>query len=106
MKKLLFTLLFLFLFVILKGVNPTDSVINERIRREIMYPDFARNNQETGIVTITFSLDTEGHIVVKQITGDNRVLNEYVADRIQKIAFDKMEAPSRDYTMSIEFRLK
>jgi outer membrane biosynthesis protein TonB len=106
MKNIVTTLLLITLMIPVFAAAPSDMEVNERIQKEISYPDFARRAQEEGIVVVTFSLDTLGIVTVKNASSDNPILMNYVVDKIKTISFDCKTEACKDYTIQIDFRLK
>lgn len=85
---------------------PDDSVISNRILTEIPYPSFAAENRETGVVHLVFCIGTDGKVMVKQISGDNDFLMGYVEKKLGQILFEPQTETSKEYTISLDFRLK
>lgn len=106
MKNIVFSLLLITLMIPAFAASPSDAEVNERIRKEISYPDFARRAQEQGVVIVTFTLDTLGMVTVKNASSDNQVLLDYVVKKIQSISFNCNSEACKDYTIQIDFRLK
>jgi TonB family protein len=106
MKNIVCTLLFVAMLAPVFAASPSDDQVNERIQKEISYPDFARRAQEEGIVIVTFTLDTLGVVTVKNASSDNPILLNYVVEKIRKISFDCKTEACKDYTIQIDFRLK
>ena len=76
------------------------------ILTEIPYPSFAAENRETGVVHLVFCIGTDGKVMVKQISGDNDFLMGYVEKKLGQILFEPQTETSKEYTISLDFRLK
>jgi hypothetical protein len=106
MKRFLFTLTLTTLILTLSAAALSDDDVNQRIRNEFSYPDFARRDYEEGYVNVTFTLDSLGYVAVKMADTDNPALRDYVVDKMEKIFFDCQGHECKDYTIRIEFRLR
>jgi len=107
MKKIILTIVLAISFISANAIAPSDIIINQKIRTEITYPDFARHNQETGFVAVNFMVDTLGQVTVKQVNSDNPVLRDYVVKKMQSMSFKECrEDACRDFYIRIDFQLK
>jgi hypothetical protein len=107
MKKIIITLCLAIGLFSANAIIPSDIAVNQKIRSEITYPDFARHNQETGFVAVNFMVDTLGQVIVKQVNSDNPVLRDYVVKKMESITFDECTGEAcRDFYIRIDFQLK
>lgn len=106
MKQFVFCLILMTVAQWMMASAPDDSVISHRILTEIPYPSFAAENGETGVVHLVFCIGTDGKVMVKQISGDNDFLMGYVEKKLGQILFEPQTETSKEYTISLDFRLK
>ena len=105
MKKMIVCLVLTAAFITGYSTNSSAVTLNEKIQKEITYPEFAKENNEQGFVLVSFTVDNEGKIVVKQVNSDNPVLRSYVVKKIEELTVECDDETCKDYTMKFEFRL-
>jgi outer membrane biosynthesis protein TonB len=104
-------LLFLVMTVIL-GLNfafatEPEVAVKKMINDQITYPDFAVKSLIEGKVYVTFSIDQDGKITVKESNSLNEELRKYVVEKMD----DLKVTPGKDYdgktySMKFTFELK
>lgn len=105
MKRIILTSVFALAFFIFEVSPNTKSSVTDQLRSEISYPEYARKNMEEGYVDVSFYLDSNGKIIIKEIKTDNQVLKRYIVDRFSSISFDPTVVDNTEYSIKIEFRL-
>jgi len=66
-----------------KSTNPKD--IDKILKKEISYPDFAKQQKLEGIVLINFSVNSDGTISVNLTNGSNASLKDYVVEKLEHL---------------------
>ncbi len=64
--------------------NPTIAPIEQLFKNEISYPDDAKLNREEGVVLVSFSVNEEGHIIVKESNANNENRKNCVLGKLAK----------------------
>lgn len=105
MKKIFATLTLTALFLAANAGTLATTTLNEKIQSEITYPDFAKENSEQGFVLLSFTVDNEGKVIVKEVNGNSQALNSYVVRKIEELTVDCNDEKCKDYTMKFEFRI-
>lgn len=62
--------------------HKTEAAIRNQIDKKIGMPEFAREKITPATVYVKFSIDENNTILVKEVSGGNVYLNEYVADKL------------------------
>jgi outer membrane biosynthesis protein TonB len=107
MKKIIATIIIAIGMFSANALAPSDVTVNQKIKTEITYPDFARHNLETGFVAVNFMIDTLGLVTVKQVNTDNPVLRDYVVRKMQSMTFEECKGDTcQDFYIRIDFQLK
>jgi|GEM_PF-4233653 len=76
--------------------GPVASGLSELVKKEIAYPDFARDMKLSGVVDIFLVEGEEGPELIT--TGNEPQLHVYVADRISAIEDQLVEALEKENT--------
>jgi len=87
MKQLLLIIMLLFTSVYLHANSASEEgrALRKEIRKKILYPEFAKENQLRGIVRVHFVVDQTGRIEVKEINASHDSLADYVIEELEKI---------------------
>ena len=87
----------------LEQVQDTKQIITEKIA----YPEFAIEKQIEGTVEVFFIIDSDGKIVIDQISSENQELKDYVKLQIEKIKLtENLNDPKLRYSLKLNFDLK
>lgn len=62
-----------------------QRALDRQLNKHIVYPLLDREHDMTGVVEVTFVVDTEGRIEVLSATSDNDVLCDYVVRKLGKV---------------------
>jgi hypothetical protein len=85
--------------------DPVKTAVHEQIRKEIAYPDFARENHETGVVIVNFTVDNQGKIIVRHAMSNNALLRDYVVKTMETIQIECVGEHCADFSIRINFEL-
>jgi outer membrane biosynthesis protein TonB len=100
------SLLSVSMFTMARGLEPvqdTKQIITEKIE----YPSFAIEKQIEGTVEVFFIIDSDGKIVIDQISSTNSELKDYVKQKIEKIRLtENLNDPKLKYSIKLNFDLK
>jgi len=108
MKNILIAIVFAALTFNLHAAvpDPVKVSVQEQIRKEIAYPDFARVNHETGVVIVNFTVDDQGNIVVRHAMSNNNLLRDYVVNTMENIRIECVGDHCADFSIRINFELR
>ncbi len=71
------------------GINETQKIISVKAAMEsLKYPEFAIKENLKGEVVVSFKVDEDGKIVIKEINGTYPEFVTYVEKQLQKIVLD------------------
>lgn len=108
LKSAILTLVIGFLMVNFSANADTNQaeLIKSSIAKQLKYPEFAKENKMAGDVTVMFSLDTEGNVILKSAVSENEDLAIYVRENFSKIDFsDTMLKAGTVYRIVVTFQL-
>ncbi len=58
------------------------------MKKYVAYPEFAKENLQTGFVVIAFNVDDQGKIIVKAINGSTPEFKEYVEQKLKDVVLE------------------
>lgn len=70
-----------------KADTNQSELIKSSIAKYLTYPDFAKENSLSGDVTVMFSVDENGTVILKSAISENEELALYVKENFSKIDF-------------------
>jgi outer membrane biosynthesis protein TonB len=106
MKKILLSLAILSVAFSLKANVPVKETIEDQIRQQISYPEFAVKNQEEGFVMVSFLIDSVGNVTVTTVNSDNPTLKDYVVEQLENLKVHGEVVLAKEYNIRVEFRLR
>ncbi|MCH8331329.1 MAG: energy transducer TonB [Bacteroidetes bacterium] len=59
--------------------------VREQVKEKMDYPEFAKESKLEGVTWVTFSVKNDGKVIVLQVVGSNRRLNDYVQETMNEI---------------------
>lgn len=85
-----------------------NQKLSEHVRSNYVYPKNDQGQYERGKVTVTFTVEKNGEIVVNEVKGKNPAVNQAAKEMLQKIPKMKPgtlegEPDDREFTMSFNF---
>ncbi len=66
-----------------KTVSKAD--VKQAVKEQIIYPQFALENEIEGEVSVSFIVSKEGKLIVKKINSTNIELNNLIAKKLKNI---------------------
>ncbi len=67
-----------------KGTNS----LKQFMTKNVPYPEFAKENNQTGFVVIAFTVENDGKIIIKNINGSTPEFKEYVENKLKELKLD------------------
>ncbi len=67
------------------------NALKKVMQKEVPYPAFAKENLETGFAVISFDVDNNGKILLKQINASTPEFKEYVEEKLKDITLEDPE---------------
>ncbi len=85
-----------------------NQKLSQHVRKTYVYPQNADGEYERGKVTVTFTVEKNGEVVVNEVKGKNPAVNEAAKKMLQKIPKMKPgtlkgEPDDREFTLSFNF---
>ena len=96
LKSALAVVVFLFaLQFTMAGVKDPKKISDLRtiVKKHVVYPEYAKENNMTGFVVVAFEVDTNGQILITQVNSNLYYFQEYVLSKLQEL---KLKNP-KDY---------
>lgn len=88
----------------LDNTIPKDT--RDAILSELIYPEFARENAQQGIVMVSFTYDEDGYINILSTNYSDENLNKYIIDKLEKIRLGNgIVTPGNEYLLKFHFEL-
>lgn len=94
LKSVMAVIVFMFTVQItMAGVRDPKKThdMNIVIKKHVVYPAFAQENNLTGFVVVAFEVDKNGKIIITQINSDQQYFMEYVKNELQKLVLKNPE---------------
>ncbi len=85
--------------------SPSIPSLEETLRKEICYPEFAKTAHEEGTVLVCFCIDSNGKIILKESNSDNEMLKNYVIGKLSSLKLQSAESTEKEYYLRFVFRL-
>lgn len=104
MKKLFSFALIGLLCLGIEAGNPNPK-INELIRSEITYPDYARKIHEEGVVVVSFRINSEGNICINEVQSNSETLKNHVINKLNHMTIKDNLIENQEYIMRFVFKL-
>ena len=110
MKAIMITITSLILLTVIsagstKAGNPKD--INKILKKEISYPEFAREQKLEGVVLVSFSLNSDGTIKVIMTNESDATLKDYVISKLKKLKMLPAKSDAgKTYDVKFEFKFE
>jgi hypothetical protein len=75
------------------GIHDPKAVtaLKKVMEKEVPYPAFAKENLQTGFAVISFDVDNDGKILLKQINASTPEFKEYVEEKLKDITLENPE---------------
>ena len=88
-----------------KSIDPKE--IDKILKKEISYPDFAKQQKLEGIVMVNFSVNTDGTISVNTTNQSDASLKDYVVAKLRKLRIFPLNDNSvKTYSVKFNFRFE
>lgn len=105
--KLVLLIAALFIGVSFSQAEELKTLVTNKVKAEISYPEFAIKNGIEGDVLVSFKLDATGKFTVYQVNASDEDLKKYVVNSIENFKPLKMVASGEEhFHMKIHFELK
>lgn len=89
----------------LKAENPTPEKIDKLLKKEISYPEFAKEQKLEGMVLVNFTVTAEGNIRINLTNESDVSLKDYVVKRLQNLWIKPSgESTEKSYNVKFEFK--
>jgi hypothetical protein len=90
------TAVVLFVFTIqltMAGVRDPKKTSDLRmiVKKHVLYPEYAKENNMTGFVVVAFEVDNNGKIIISQINSNLYFFQEYVMGKLQELVLKNPE---------------
>ena len=82
--------------------TPKPEKIDNIIKKEISYPDFAKTQKLEGVVLVNFTVNTDGTITVNLTNESNVSLKNYVVSKLQSLKVKSVKS-SYGKTYKVKF---
>jgi len=93
-------------FLTLSSKAASPDKITETVRKEIKYPDFAKEAKLEGVVLVSFLVDGGGLISIEQTNSSNEELRGYVVEKLKNLVLNNTDKSESKYNMKFVFQLK
>lgn len=80
-----------------------DRAVKKGVERFVIAPVSGGEHERYGAVFVQFTLDCRGEVNILELEGSTSYLEDYVAERLQRISFDDADE-SRVYSYRFVFR--
>lgn len=88
-----------------KGENPMSKSVTKIIKKEITYPEFAKEQKLEGVVLVSFSFNEDGTININTTNESNVLLKNYVVEKLQRISIGAIPTDLKEpYQVKFEFK--
>lgn len=89
------------------GEKSYPNNLYKHIEKEIDYPRIARENGVQGVVFVSFEIDTNGYIKIKEMNASDPILKQHVENRISSIRLCPFDVNAgQTHNMKFNFSLK
>ena len=80
--------------------------IRKAIEKRIPFPEFAKENEGTQKVSVSFQIDENGKITVLSTSGNDTLLNDYVKEKLNDLQIESgKELNGKVINLDIRFRI-
>lgn len=103
-----FMILILAATVSFASASPRKSTSDLKtvIKNSVTYPSFAKENQMSGFVVVSFSLDNTGKITINEINTNSTYFQLYVENKLNEIRIENPETyTGKTYYYRFDFEL-
>jgi len=88
-----------------KSIDPKE--MDKILKKEISYPDFARQQKLEGIVLVNFSVNPDGTIAVNLTNQSDASLKDYVVSKLKQLRIIPSKGISeKTYNVKFNFRFE
>jgi hypothetical protein len=94
LKSVLAFIVFLFTVQIsMAGVKDPKKLNDLKVivKKHVVYPEYAKENNLTGFVIVAFEVDNNGKILISQINSNLYFFQEYVVIKLQQLVLKNPE---------------
>jgi TonB family protein len=86
-------------------VQECASRLVNKLQTQVKYPKFALKQAIEGEVSVVFSVNDEGSVIVKDIVASNSELGTYVRDAVANLNCEELKNAG-DYDFRVKFHFK
>lgn len=110
MKTLIITISLMLLTLIFTSANASPKKtkdINKILQKEIVYPDFAKEQKLEGTVLVSFTVNADGTITINLTNESDPALKDYVVSKLTSLKIiPAKENAGKSYDVKFEFKLE
>jgi len=104
-KSILFLLFCIFAFSIANAFEP-ETMVKKTLTAKVTYPQKAQDQMIEGSVTVTFVIQDDGKVIVKNATSNSDVLKDGVVDQLKTVVIEPDPSyKNNTYSMKFNFEL-
>jgi hypothetical protein len=88
LKSVMAVIVFMFTVQItMAGVRDPKKTndLNMIMKKQVVYPAYAQENNITGFVVVAFEVDNDGKIIIEQINSNQNYFQEYVVNKLKEV---------------------
>ena len=94
LKSVLAVIVFIFTIQIsMAGVRDPKKLNDLKVivKKHVVYPEYAKENNLTGFVVVAFEVDNDGKIIISQINSNLYFFQEYVVNKLKELVLTNPE---------------
>ena len=111
MKKIILLVLFVSVSIISFGNTPAhfkddNCTFKNKLEKQLRLPDYLKKKSNTGIVKVEFVINENDVIEIKNISGNNEAIKEYIKAQFAKMDSDVCSLEKNTtYFIDINFKI-
>ncbi len=86
------------------GIPSTNEKIDNILKKEISYPDFAKKQKLEGVVLVSFTVKADGSVKINLTNESNNSLKDYVVKKLQSLKVVTNDSCDKTYNVKFEFK--
>lgn len=111
MKKIILFVLFVSVSIISFGNTPANfkddnCTFKNKLEKQLRLPEYLKKKSNTGIVKVEFVINENDVIEIKNISGNNEAIKEYIKAQFEKMDSDVCSLEKNTtYFIDINFKI-
>ena len=111
MKKVILIVAFVSIFFNIYGNTPANHnddncTLKHKLEKQLKLPDYLKKKSNSGTVKIEFIINNEDVIEIKNISGKNNEIKEYIKNQFKKLDSDIcLLEKNTTYYIDINFKI-